>query len=267
MADINLCYGTFFTVIAAFKKESVNNWQLHHRLMNVEYVPFGDESGHFPLTNAEFNIWYNKKQAANYVGDSGKPNPYERINDFSNCNGTKTLPIQRDSEHRFIGGFLDRGIRPKILSYVQTHIVKFLDEQKSVDIVKAIIELLGSSSVLPTTVFYIDADCSTKTTKSDIIDNRSHFCFPYLIAGVLYYIIKECLDNTVGRAAIEAWKDNLPSGSGIPRVIAVVEPEPLSNDDIITDKRQGSYVDNRNANIGNQKIVNIDTVNGGLTIN
>ncbi|MCL2087943.1 MAG: hypothetical protein FWH14_00525 [Oscillospiraceae bacterium] len=271
MADINLCYGTFFTVVSSFKKSNINFWQLHHRFMNVEYVPFGDEAGRFALTDDEFTENYKQKQTdSGNDYDSGNLNKFERINDFANCKDTKRLPIQKGAgvEHRFIGGFLDAAVRPKILRYVQTQIVAFLDEGKSVDIAKSIVELLKLSTVSSATEFFIDTNPASRATKKDISDIRTRFTLANLIAGVLYYIVKECTDNTVGKAAIDAWGKSPPNGSGVSRMIVLVEPDNFPGDeDIIENKTHGAYIDNRNAKIGHQKITNIGTVNGDININ
>lgn len=238
---INLCYGTFFTVVSAFKKNNiVNNWQLHHRFMNVEYVPFGDEAGREPLTDDEFVEEYKQKQAGNNH-DGGNQNKFERIDDLANCRKTKTLPIQKGAglEYRFIEGFLSADVRLKILRYVQTQIIAFLDENKSVDIVKAIIELINLSTVPPTAEFLIDADLATKTTKADIADVRTRFNLTSLIAGVFYYIVKNCADNTVGREAIEAWAGKPPNGGGVARTIVVVDPEIVLGDNDVVDMQNG----------------------------
>jgi len=256
--EVNLCYGTFFTVVSAFSKDVVNNWQLHHRFMNVEYIPFGDEARRLPLTDDEVTEKYKQKQTESGNGyDGGNQNKFERIYDLANCKQTKTLPIQKGAglEHRFIGGFLNSDARPKILRYVQTQIVAFLDENKSVDIVKAIIELLSLSTVPPTSEFFIDADLTTKNTKTEIADSRTRFNLANLVAGVLYYIVKNCADNTIGREAIEAWGKNPPNGSGISRTIVIVESEIVPD---TKDEKRGSYIDNRGANIQKQVITNID---------
>ncbi len=87
MKRIDLCYGTFFTVLSEFKTDTVNRWQLHNRFMNIEYIPFGDVQNALPLTIKNFNERYTSK-------DSCDTNPYERIDDYAHCRKTKTLPIQ-----------------------------------------------------------------------------------------------------------------------------------------------------------------------------
>ena len=268
---VSLCYGTFFTVLSAFKRDSLNVWQLHNRLMNVEYVPFGDEDRRFPLTADEFSKWYAERQSLNgNEYDSGNQNMFERINDFANCKKTKSLPIQKGTglQHRFVNEFLGPNVRLKILQYVQTQVVIFLDENKSVEIVKSIIEFLMLSDISPETEFFIDTNPTSKTTKKDVSNRRTRFNLANLIAGVLYYIVKECMNNTIGKDTIDAWNGNPPNGKSVSRMIVVVEPDFFAADEETPeDKKYGSYIDNRGANIDRQTITNIGTVNGNINLN
>jgi hypothetical protein len=239
--------------------------------MNTEYVPFGDDKNRLPLTDVEIEDWYKQKQTeSGNVADAGNQNKFERVNDFANCKQTKSLPIQKGAglQHWFVGGFLESATRLKILRYVQMQVVDFLDRDRELEIAKAIVELLDAATLPDTTEFFIDTDATLKTLKVDIAKKRPRFVLASLIAGVLYYIVKECPDNTVGNEAIKAWGDNPLSGSSVSRMIAVVDPDFGSGneEDNSQEKQRGTYVDNRGATIGTQKNVTIETVNGNISL-
>lgn len=216
MEGINLCYGAFFKVISSLKKDSINEWQLHNRFMNIEYMPFGNTKDALPVTTQR-NV----------------SNPFQQINDFSNCTKTKKLPIQgTKSAKNFFEKFLFPEEHQKILEYTKTQILPYLKVDGT--FARAIIELLllvSDSSVPSMSQFFIDDIPTIATTKEEIVETRSEYNSASLLTGLFYYIVRECNDNTVGNPKdkdgnpvglqIRDWgaSTDIPNGSGITRAI------------------------------------------------
>jgi hypothetical protein len=218
MDKINMCYGAFFKVISSLKKDSINDWQLHHRLMNIEHIPFG-----------------NVGDALSVTTQLNASNPFQQINDFRNCTKTKKLPIQgTKAAKNFFEKFLLPNEHNKVLDYTKTQILPYLKVDGT--FARAIIELLlmaSDSSVPSMAQFYIDDTPTIATTKKSIIETRSDFSSASLLTGLFYYIVRECSDNTVGNpkdddgnptgTQIRSWEANvnIPNGNEIKRVITL----------------------------------------------
>lgn len=191
--QINLCYGAFLKVLRAFKKKTVNQWQLHNRLMNIEDVPFG-VAPTYPVGKIARKLHHGIDQGEEIF------NPSTVASDFVNCKKPETLPIQRaTSERRFAQKFLSPEFHQKILEYVETEILIHLSDIEG--LVKALIEMLSltsEDSLAMTSKLYIATDPAISYTKDEIINIQTHFNATSLVAGIFHYIVQNCTDNTVG---------------------------------------------------------------------
>jgi hypothetical protein len=227
---INLCYGAFFKVLSAFKKESINDWQLHNRLMNIDDIPFGEDESYSVGSEPIILIGARKGERID--------NPFQTINEYSNCTKTKTLPIQRPGkQRRFMEQYQQAKEHNMALEYIKKYILRYLSDHER--LTKAIIELLclaHESSIPASARFYIDADTDKMTTADEIRNARTDFDVVSLVAGVFHYIVVNCTDNTVGNkppndvngipgSAIKEWKKSIsvPQGNNVTRNICIVD--------------------------------------------
>jgi tetratricopeptide (TPR) repeat protein len=223
MSGVNLCYGAFFKVVSSFKKESINNWQLHNRLMNIEDIPFS------------YSASYSTGAVAKRLKTGEQiENPFQAITEYANCRQTKKLPIQKSTaEQRFANKFLNTVSHADILKYIKSEVVKQLRTEDD-NLAKAIVELLSKvsdSSVPATAEFHIDVEPAIVTSKNTFVNERSSFNIVSLIAGVFHYIVVNCTDNTVGYPTVAHWGSSIdaPNGKGISRKIEVTDNLPDSN--------------------------------------
>ena len=180
--QINLCYGAFFKVLRAFKKKTINQWQLHNRLMNIEDVPF-NVTPTYPTGKVAQRLRHGVSQGEEIL------NPSTVASDYANCKKPETLPMQRaTSDRRFAQNFLSAEFHQKILKYVKTEILMHLTDLGG--LAKALIEMLSltsEDSLAMTSRLYIATDPAISYTKYEIISTQTHFNVSSLVAGIFHY--------------------------------------------------------------------------------
>jgi hypothetical protein len=88
-----------------------------------------------------------------------------------------------------------------VLSDMSVLVARFIDEDKAVMLIKALLEVIGSDEALSDAVFYVGDE---STTRDDLLKMES-VCLPSFLLGVWHYIVLNVQDNTVGQPTFKEW--------------------------------------------------------------
>lgn len=190
-----LCFGTFFTLLSCNKKDwdKSRKPQVSNRLLYAALWDIADK-GENPTRHAEELKDDNRKD---YIASDAKKCKHDEH------------PIQRKgSVLKYTDRFENK--HNEVLMDFLAYINKYLAEDQTNRLALSVLELIIRSDISDADLFYIETSPMNGISKKAIRDTKRDYNLPALLAGVLYYILKNDIHNgsANAQATIEEWKEN-----------------------------------------------------------
>ncbi|MCL2053356.1 MAG: hypothetical protein FWG90_02790 [Oscillospiraceae bacterium] len=203
----HLCFGTFFTLLCGNKKDwdKLRKLEVPNRVLYFALLDIVDKHSSAP----DFNV--NKAKSGENKGYKD-----DVVSDAKTCK-RDDHPIQR---HGSMVKYADRftNEHPAVLSEFKAYIDTYLDDQQLNRLALSVLELIINCGINDDSQFFIGDSPTIGFTKKAIDEKKRDYNLPCLLAGVIYYIIKENIPNGSydAQATIEEWKTSYPNAPYCP---------------------------------------------------
>ena len=187
-----LCFGTFFTLLCGNKKDwdkprkpSVSNSLLYAALWDI-----ADKT-----SNPTRHVNAAKSNGKDYIASDAKRCKHDEH------------PIQRTGAiKKYTDHFENKHY--EVLTDFFGFINQYIDEEQINRLALSVLELIIGSDISDEDLFYIEEDPTNGVSKKAIRDEKRDYNLPSLLAGVLYYIMKNNVPNgsVAAQATIEEWE-------------------------------------------------------------
>lgn len=188
-----LCFGTFFTLLCGNKKD----WDKSRKPKVPNRI----------LYAALLDIVDKKAKPKFHVDDAKSSNKDYIASDAKLCK-RDDHPIQRRGA---VINYIDRfeNKHDEVLLDFANFINEYLDEFQLRRLALSVLELIIKSDIPDSDLFCIESSYMDKISKKAICDTKRDFNLPALLAGVVYYILKNNVPNgsESAQATIEEWNE------------------------------------------------------------
>lgn len=187
-----LCFGTFFTLLCGNKKDwdKPKKPEISNRVLYAALLDIVDKK-----TKSTYHVDVAKSSDNDYIASDAKlckrdDHPIQRVGAIS-----KYINRFENKHNEVLLDFLD-------------FINKYLDQSQISRLALSLLELIIESDIPDMTLFYIENSSTNAISKETIRDIKRDFNLPALLAGVLYYILKQNVPNgsVNARATIKEWE-------------------------------------------------------------
>jgi len=195
-----LCFGTFFTLLIANKKDwnKDRRPEVSNRVLYAALFDIVDKHA-----DADFHV---KKAVSNKNGDHTD----DAASRVKLCKDAEISIQRRGNREKYINRFKENC--SEVFLDFSEFIKTYLDETQLERLTRSVVELIADSCC-EDIFFHIGLTFSEVISGKEIAETKVDFNVPSLLAGVLFYILDKNIANNLGRDTITTWlsKDkNLP---------------------------------------------------------